>query len=201
MVRKEFVADEKFLEGEAVSVCCAHGDTVLYPLAEVEMEVDGVKIGVRAAVSEKLPVPVLLGTDVPELGNLLQQDPRAAHSEGVVETVVTTCGLEEGSYGEESEESSSEEEVPVVSNEESLEGEVESLSQAGEESLVVVTRAQRRRQQAEEEEQLLKESLSGVQPSPLEGDEVVLDQSVEADGGVFGSQLSGITSWRAGRTV
>ena len=42
MVRKEFVTDEKFLEGEAVTVCCAHGDTVLYPLAEVEMEVDGV---------------------------------------------------------------------------------------------------------------------------------------------------------------
>ena len=30
---------EKLLEGEAVAVCCAHGDTVLYTLAEVELEV------------------------------------------------------------------------------------------------------------------------------------------------------------------
>ena len=57
--------ERRLLEGEAVAVRCAHGDTVLYPLAEVAMEVDGVETRVRAAVSEKLPVSVLLGTDAP----------------------------------------------------------------------------------------------------------------------------------------
>ena len=56
-----------------MTVCCAHGDTVLYPLAKIEMEVEDVKVGVRAAVSERLPIPVLLGTDVPELGHLYRK--------------------------------------------------------------------------------------------------------------------------------
>ena len=41
----------RLLEGEAVVVWCAHGDTVLFPLAEVAMNVDGVETRVRAAVS------------------------------------------------------------------------------------------------------------------------------------------------------
>ena len=40
--REETVERERrLLEGEAVAVRCAHGNTVLYPLAEVAMEVDG----------------------------------------------------------------------------------------------------------------------------------------------------------------
>ena len=34
---------------------CAHGDVVLYPLANVDMEVDGLKVKVEAAVSGRLP--------------------------------------------------------------------------------------------------------------------------------------------------
>lgn len=63
-----------------MTVNCAHGNTVLYPLADVNMELGGVKMGVRAAVSERLPVPVLLGMDVPELEHLLQLGPGAVHS-------------------------------------------------------------------------------------------------------------------------
>ncbi len=59
------------LEGEAVTIC-AHGDVVLYPLAEVGGEVDGKVIKVEAAVSVSLPVSVLLSTDVPELMELLK---------------------------------------------------------------------------------------------------------------------------------
>ena len=40
----------------AVTIRCAHGDTVLYPLAEVEMVVDGIPLQVEAAVSDTLPV-------------------------------------------------------------------------------------------------------------------------------------------------
>ena len=59
------------VEGEAVTICCAHGDTVLYPIADVSMVVDGVPLQVQAAVSGSPPVAVLLGTDVPELSELL----------------------------------------------------------------------------------------------------------------------------------
>ena len=39
-------------------------DTVLCPVAQLELQVDGVPVCVEAAVSELLPVQVLLGTDV-----------------------------------------------------------------------------------------------------------------------------------------
>ena len=64
---------------EPVTLRCAHGDTVLYPLAEVNISVGGLAFVVRAAPSETMPVSVLLGTDVPELGQLLHKnvsDPR-----------------------------------------------------------------------------------------------------------------------------
>jgi len=59
------------LPGEAVAIRCAHGDTVLYPLAKVHLEVDGQSLNITAAVAERLPVSVLLGTDVPLLTELL----------------------------------------------------------------------------------------------------------------------------------
>ena len=50
---------------------CAHGDEVSYPLAQVEIAVGGQVLAVEAGVSRTLPVSVLLGTDVPQLVNLL----------------------------------------------------------------------------------------------------------------------------------
>ena len=74
LVRKDLVPQHKLLHGEAVAIRCAHGDTVLYPLAEVELEVDGYPLHVEAAISDTLPMPVLVGTDVPELTALLTGD-------------------------------------------------------------------------------------------------------------------------------
>ena len=54
MIHKSWVPPHKLKEGDAVTIRCAHGDTVLYPLADVNMEVDGLPITVEAAVSEKL---------------------------------------------------------------------------------------------------------------------------------------------------
>ena len=71
LIRKDLVPQHKLLHGEAVAIRCAHGDTVLYPLAEVDLEVEGYPIHVEAAISDTLPMPVLLGTDVPELTALL----------------------------------------------------------------------------------------------------------------------------------
>ena len=46
---------EKFQEGDAVIIQCAHGDSVHYPLANVEIQMDGLEIKVEAAILERLP--------------------------------------------------------------------------------------------------------------------------------------------------
>ena len=71
MVHRKLVSETQILEGESAVVRCAHGDSVLYPMAKVNIEVDGCTISVVAAVSDTLPMDFLLGTDVPELGKLL----------------------------------------------------------------------------------------------------------------------------------
>ena len=43
----------------------------IYPVVEVEIDMGGGKIQVEAAVSDTLPMWGLLGTDVPELGDIL----------------------------------------------------------------------------------------------------------------------------------
>ena len=73
LVKSDLVPTTKRVEGDAVTIRCAHGDTVLYPLANVELVVDGIPLQVEAAVSDTLPVSVLLGTDVPELDILLEK--------------------------------------------------------------------------------------------------------------------------------
>ena len=71
MVRQDLVPEGKITEGDSVTIRCTHGDTVLYPVAQLELEVDGLPLCVEAAVSKSLPVPVLLGTNVVELHQLL----------------------------------------------------------------------------------------------------------------------------------
>ena len=70
MIRRDLVPTTKILD-DAVTVQCAHGDTVAYPLAVVELTVDGLPLTVEAALSDTLPTAVLLGRDVPELKELL----------------------------------------------------------------------------------------------------------------------------------
>ncbi|KAL5496656.1 hypothetical protein EMCRGX_G012989 [Ephydatia muelleri] len=67
MVRGDLVPREKILESRGAVVRCAHGNTVLYPTAQVCLEVDGYKINTTAAVTNTLLMAVLLGTNVPEL--------------------------------------------------------------------------------------------------------------------------------------
>ena len=77
LVRKDLVPPSKWLEERAVVIKCAHGDAVMYPLASVDLMVDGTAVNVEAALSDTLPAAVLLGRDVPELHRLLQE-PRGA---------------------------------------------------------------------------------------------------------------------------
>ena len=71
LIHQKLVPECKLLQDEAVAIRCAHGDTVLYPLAQVYLEVDGQSLNITAAVAERLPVSVLLGTDFPLLTELL----------------------------------------------------------------------------------------------------------------------------------
>ena len=41
LVRSNLVTQDEVLEGEVVVIQCAHGDTVLYPLALVDLEING----------------------------------------------------------------------------------------------------------------------------------------------------------------
>ena len=66
---------KKVMDGTAVTIRCAHGDTVLYPVAKVTMEIGGEKVVVEAAVSKTLPASVLLRTDIPVLTKLLGNEP------------------------------------------------------------------------------------------------------------------------------
>ena len=74
LVQRKLVPEEKLLLDQVVAIRCAHGDTVLYPLAQIKVELDGRTLDVEAAVSDTLPVSMLLGTDVPELTDLLEKE-------------------------------------------------------------------------------------------------------------------------------
>ena len=56
-----------------MTIRCACGDVIKYPLAEVEITVGGRQIRVEAGASDTLPTSVLLGVDVPEMQNLLRE--------------------------------------------------------------------------------------------------------------------------------
>ena len=58
LIRKDLVSEESLLPGEAVAIRCAHGDTVLYPLAQVQLEVEGQTMEATVAVADKLPMSV-----------------------------------------------------------------------------------------------------------------------------------------------
>ena len=72
-MHKTLVTDDDILDGE-VTVRCAHGDSVSYPLAVVKINIGGKDIITTAAVSNTLPASVLLGWDVPQLINMVKTE-------------------------------------------------------------------------------------------------------------------------------
>lgn len=80
MTRQDLVPEQSKLEG-VVAICCAHGDTVQYPLARVQVEIGGQTTEVEAAVSGTLPMSMLLGTDILNLDDLLVPKSCELHSE------------------------------------------------------------------------------------------------------------------------
>ena len=95
LVHQALVPREKVLEGQVVTIRCIHGDPVLCPLAEIEMEVGGIPIKVEAAVCSSLPTSVLLGSDVPELTVYLK-GPRGGEALADVAQAQEQKQLEEG---------------------------------------------------------------------------------------------------------
>ena len=89
LVHQDLVPPQQLLEGEAVAIRCAHGDTVLYPLADVKVEVGDHTFRVEAGVSDRLPVSVLLGTDVPGLTDLLDE-PTTKHTSTPEDAMIAT---------------------------------------------------------------------------------------------------------------
>ena len=76
LVRRELVPREKILQ-EQVPFWCTHVETVMYPLANIEVQLGGVALTVEVAVSDRLLMLVLLGTDalqVVELFNGVGQE-------------------------------------------------------------------------------------------------------------------------------
>ena len=71
LVRSDLVGKERLSSEKSVTVQCAHGDAVEYPVATVEVRVHGRRITVKAAVS------VLLGTDVLEVVSWLKKENKA----------------------------------------------------------------------------------------------------------------------------
>ena len=72
MIHQDLVPAEKRVSGEAVTLQCAHGDVVLYPLADINVQVSGIAFTGRAAILHTLPVSMLVGVDVLVLGHLLK---------------------------------------------------------------------------------------------------------------------------------
>ena len=70
LVRQEVVPDEK-LTNRQVSIHCAHGDILEYPVADVRIRICDKEFTVKAGVSDRLPRSVLLGTDIPAWRELL----------------------------------------------------------------------------------------------------------------------------------
>ena len=65
LVHEDLVPPCTLREGE-VTIRCAHGDNITYPLASIKVSIGREELSVRAAVSKTLPASVLLRRDVPE---------------------------------------------------------------------------------------------------------------------------------------
>ena len=99
MVRQDILPADHKVTGQTVQLRSAHGDITTYPLADIQLQISGVELSVTAVVSKNLPVSVLLGTDVPQLGRLLHATPN--HQEGDQALVVTRAQARKAAVAEE----------------------------------------------------------------------------------------------------
>lgn len=73
LVEAKYVPRDSWREEETVTVCCVHGDSTKLPTAEVYIEVHNQPYLMKFGVAQRLPYPILLGTDLPVLVDLVQE--------------------------------------------------------------------------------------------------------------------------------
>ena len=71
LVHRKFVTPADMVEGE-ITISCAHGDSVSYPLAAIQVSLGGRDLLVHVGVVDKLPAAALLGWDIPDLMDLVK---------------------------------------------------------------------------------------------------------------------------------
>lgn len=71
LVQAKFIPADALIEQDTVTVFCVHGDGSDLPIAEVE--IDNQAFLMRVGIAKSLPYPVLLGTDMPILPDLVQE--------------------------------------------------------------------------------------------------------------------------------
>ena len=79
LMRQHLVPSAMKLPGKAITVRCAHTGTVLYPLAEVELVVDGV---VKVSPLKDSTSVGSTGHGCPTVGSSTQNYPLTIHTEG-----------------------------------------------------------------------------------------------------------------------
>lgn len=72
LVQSRYVPRQDWSDTETVTVCCVHGDNTPLPTAKVYIEVLNKSNLMKVGIAETLPYPILLGTDMPMLAELLQ---------------------------------------------------------------------------------------------------------------------------------
>lgn len=73
LVQPQLVPSELCSKGETVPVICVHGHEEHAPTAEVYIEAKGRVYRMKVGVAPELPYPILLGTDLPVLYELIQE--------------------------------------------------------------------------------------------------------------------------------
>ena len=120
MVHSRLIPSDQLLEGDGVVVRCAHGDSVLYPLCNVRIELEGRTFKQSRPCRILYTHPYYIGhADVSELGKLLGTTiaPRiTSHASEQRAYVVTTRAKEAAEASKEQEERSSEEKSGVNPN-------------------------------------------------------------------------------------
>ena len=84
LIHHTLVPQEKMLQGEAITIRCAHGDNAQLPGTCNGISGSGWSptCTVKAAVSKTLPISVLLGMDVPELMQFVRTNSQDCRNQG-----------------------------------------------------------------------------------------------------------------------
>lgn len=84
IVKADLVENEKWNEGETINVICVYGDSVDYPTAEVDLEMDGWAKKTKVALVPEVPVDVLIWIKDFDLSQEMSTQSHCAHNLAVM---------------------------------------------------------------------------------------------------------------------